>query len=60
MSNEIKIRFAMAALYGAGCVAIYMICAFIAWNIDITWHTRFAWVIWTIAVIGTLIEEQKK
>ena len=50
----------MAALYGAGCLAIYLLIAFIAWNPEPSWFTRFAWVVWTLAVIGTLIEEQKK
>ena len=60
MSIEMKIRLVMAALYGAGCLVIYVIVAFIAWNPEPSWFTRFAWVVWTLAVIGTLIEEQKK
>ena len=57
MNNEMKIRLIMAALYGAGCLAIYLLIAFIAWNPEPSWFTRF---VWTLAVIGTLIEEQKK
>ena len=62
MNNEMKIRLIKAALslYGAGCLAIYLLIAFIAWNPEPSWFTRFAWVVWTLAVIGTLIEEQKK
>ena len=39
---------------------IYVIVAFVAWNPEPGWFTRLAWVVWTLAVIGTLIEEQKK
>ena len=60
MHNEMKIRLIMAALYGAGCLAIYLLIAFIAWNPDPSWFTRLAWVVWTLAVIHALIEEQKK
>ena len=60
MSIEMKIRLVMAALYGAVCLEIYLVIAFIAWNPEPSWFTRFAWVVWTLAVIGTLIEEQKK
>ena len=60
MNIEMKIRLVMAALYGAGCLAIYVIVAFVAWNPEPSWFTRLAWVVWTLAVIGTFIEEQKK
>ena len=60
MSIEMKIRLVIVALYGAGCLAIYLLITFIAWNPEPSWFTRFAWVVWTLAVIGTLIEEQKK
>lgn len=60
MSIEMKIRLVMAALYGAGCLAIYLLIAFIAWNPEPSWFMRLAWVVWTLAVIGTLIDEQKK
>ena len=37
----------MAALYGARRPAINLLIAFIAWNPEPSWFTRFVWIVWT-------------
>ena len=58
MTDECKIRCLLAAFYLTGCLIVYAIGAFLMWDVEPGFGTRFGWVVWTFIVIGWIVESK--